>query len=154
MVIQMINDYPACINLLSPDPVVVKLYPVYLNKTLLCNINFVFFSHTRLSYNMSLMLGSLSAHYVASFGCGWSKRPADMEGSCECVLNIQAVTDGVVWSVASQSMSKIFTFKHICNVDERTEILWLCFIEGVTSYYDMWHGIGPWQGETWKGYKQ
>jgi len=77
------------------------------------------------------MLGALSAHYVTSFGYGWSKRPADMEGSCECMLNTKTVTDGVVWSVTLQSMSKIFTLKHICNVYVRIEILWLCFIEGV-----------------------
>jgi len=28
-------------------------------------------------------------------------------------------------------MSKIFTFKHICNVYKRIEVLRLCFIEGV-----------------------
>lgn len=82
--------------MLSLEPVVVNLYPIYVTKTFHCNISVVFFSHTRLSYKKSLMLGTLSALYMASFGYGWSKRPADMEGSCECLLNTQTGTDGVV----------------------------------------------------------
>jgi len=32
-----------------------------------------------------LLCGSLSPRHGASCGCGWRRRPSDMEGSCECI---------------------------------------------------------------------
>jgi hypothetical protein len=51
-----------------------------------------------IQWNCSHVNGSLLPRHGASSDCGWRRRPLDLEGGCDIILNKQSWTADKEWS--------------------------------------------------------